>query len=251
MRGFTHTTPLITALITCSLTLAIIKAAAAQSTHDDHHPLPPFSCASTNPSTGSHPFCNVHLSVDERARDLVSRLTLDEKISQLINKASAIPRLGIPYYQWWSEALHGVAVAIGVENGVSFNGTIRAATSFPQVILTAAAFDTNLWYRIAKVIGTEARAIYNEGEAIGMTFWSPNINISGIPGGGGAKKPPEKTRCLPENTQFRSSEGFKATALKAVASKTADFKSLLAASISLPMIWTIGKELIVLRLMLM
>ncbi|KAL0324997.1 UNVERIFIED_CONTAM: putative beta-D-xylosidase 7 [Sesamum radiatum] len=190
MRGFTHTTPLITALITCSLTLAIIKAAAAQSTHDDHHPLPPFSCASTNPSTGSHPFCNVHLSVDERARDLVSRLMLDEKISQLINKASAIPRLGIPYYQWWSEALHGVAVAIGVENGVSFNGTIRAATSFPQVILTAAAFDTNLWYRIAKVIGTEARAIYNEGEAIGMTFWSPNINIFRDPRWGRGQETP-------------------------------------------------------------
>ncbi|KAL2232016.1 probable beta-D-xylosidase 7 [Sesamum indicum] len=187
MRGFTHTTPLITALITYSLTLVIIKA--AQSTHD-HHPLPPFSCASTNPSTSSYPFCDVHLSVHDRARDLVSRLTLDEKISQLINKASAIPRLGIPYYQWWSEALHGVAVAIGVENGVSFNGTIRAATSFPQVILTAAAFDADLWYQIAKVIGTEARAIYNEGEAIGMTFWSPNINIFRDPRWGRGQETP-------------------------------------------------------------
>lgn len=84
-------------------------------------------------------------------QDLVARLTLDEKISQLVNKASAVRRLGIPYYQWWSEALHGVAVATGVENGVMFNGSIRAATSFPQVILTAATFDANLWYRMAKV----------------------------------------------------------------------------------------------------
>lgn len=83
-----------------------------------------------------------------------------------------------------------MAVAIGVENGVSFNGTIRAATSFPQVILTAAAFDADLWYQIAKVIGTEARAIYNEGEAIGMTFWSPNINIFRDPRWGRGQETP-------------------------------------------------------------
>lgn len=114
-------------------------------------PLTPFSCSSTNPSTASLPFCNAGLPLEQRALDLVGRLTLDEKISQLVNKADAIPRLGIPYYEWWSEALHGVAMADGVENGFSFNGTIRAATSFPQVILTAASFDAHLWYRIAKV----------------------------------------------------------------------------------------------------
>ncbi|GFP79952.1 probable beta-d-xylosidase 7 [Phtheirospermum japonicum] len=154
------------------------------------HPLPPFSCDPTNPSTKSYSFCNTRLSIAERVLDLVSRLTLDEKISQLVNKASAIPRLGIPYYQWWSEALHGVAVATGVENGVSFNETVRAATSFPQVILTAATFDANLWYQIAKVIGTEARAIYNEGGAIGMTFWSPNINIFRDPRWGRGQETP-------------------------------------------------------------
>ncbi|KAL8058441.1 hypothetical protein ABFX02_03G018200 [Erythranthe guttata] len=136
---------LIAAIIIFSLMLA--------NTITAQQPLPPFSCdSSTNPSTTkSYPFCNVDLPIGKRAHDLIAHLTLDEKISQLVNKASAIPRLGIPYYQWWSEALHGVTVAFGVENGVSFKGNIRAATSFPQVILTAATFDANLWYRVAKV----------------------------------------------------------------------------------------------------
>ncbi|KAL0440129.1 UNVERIFIED_CONTAM: putative beta-D-xylosidase 7 [Sesamum latifolium] len=208
MRGFTHTTPLITALITSSLTLAIIiKAAAAQSTHDDHHPLPPFSCASTDPSTRSYPFCNVHLSVDERARDLVSRLTLDEKISQLINKASAIPRLGIPYYQWWSEALHGVAVAIGVENGV-FIQWDEGPTSFPQVILTAAAFDPNLWYRIAKVIGTRLEQ-YHVGEAHRHDISGHQTStFSGIPGGEGQENPERRPVAYRKNTQFSFVQGI-------------------------------------------
>lgn len=140
MTHFIHNLALITWIL-CSITLVI---------NAESH-LPPFSCGSTTPPTRSFPFCDVELPIKERARDLVSRLTLDEKISQLVNKASAIPRLGVPYYQWWSEALHGVAVASYVENGVVFNGTIKAATSFPQVILTASTFDVDLWYRMAKV----------------------------------------------------------------------------------------------------
>jgi len=73
---------------------------------------------------------------------------LDEKISQLVSTAPPIARLGIPGYQWWSEALHGVA---NVGPGIHFNGIIKSATSFPQVILTAASFDTHLWYRIGQV----------------------------------------------------------------------------------------------------
>ncbi|XP_042020294.1 probable beta-D-xylosidase 7 isoform X2 [Salvia splendens] len=130
------------------------------------------------------------MPVRERARDLISRLTLDEKLSQLINKAAAIPRLGVPYYQWWSEALHGVAVAEGVENGISFRGVVKAATSFPQVILTASSFDAHLWYRIAKVIGTEARAMYNEGQATGLTFWAPTVNIFRDPRWGRGQETP-------------------------------------------------------------
>lgn len=106
---------------------------------------PPYSCG---PETSSLYFCKAKLPIHKRARDLVSRLTLDEKISQLVNSAPAIPRLGVPQYEWWSEALHGVA---NVGKGIALNGPIRAATSFPQVILTAASFDSKLWYRIGQV----------------------------------------------------------------------------------------------------
>lgn len=115
----------------------------AESTH------PPYSCGTSNsPKTSSYPFCNPKHPIRDRARDLVSRLTLDEKLSQLVNSAPSIPRLGIPSYQWWNEALHGVADA---GKGLKFNGTIKGATSFPQVILTASSFDPNLWYQISKV----------------------------------------------------------------------------------------------------
>jgi beta-glucosidase len=108
---------------------------------------------------------------DARAADLVSRMTLEEKVSQMQNAAVAIPRLGIPAYDWWSEALHGVA----------FAGT---ATVFPQAIGLAATWDTDLMHRVADTISTEARAKYNEAQRNGdtsrfhgLTFWSPNINI--------------------------------------------------------------------------
>ncbi|KAL5982143.1 putative beta-D-xylosidase 7 [Asimina triloba] len=148
---------------------------------------PPFACDSSNPSTASYKFCRASLPIAERVGDLVSRLTLEEKISQLVNSAAAIPRLGIPSYQWWSESLHGVAAS---GPGIRFNGTIRSATSFPQVILTAASFNPLLWYRIAQAIGIEARAVYNEGQASGMTFWAPNINIFRDPRWGRGQETP-------------------------------------------------------------
>ncbi|KAJ9167041.1 hypothetical protein P3X46_021723 [Hevea brasiliensis] len=148
---------------------------------------PPFSCDPSNPSTSSYPFCETTLPITQRARDLVSRLTLDEKISQLVSSAPPVPRLGIPAYEWWSEALHGIA---NVGRGIHFDGTIRAATSFPQVILTAASFDEYQWYRIGQVIGREARALYNAGQATGMTFWAPNINIFRDPRWGRGQETP-------------------------------------------------------------
>ncbi|XP_073053121.1 probable beta-D-xylosidase 7 [Primulina eburnea] len=148
---------------------------------------PPFSCGSSNPQTESLPFCHTTLPIYQRVRDLVSRLTLEEKISQLVNSAPAIPRLGIPAYEWWSEALHGVS---GYGNGIMFNGRISSATSFPQVILSAATFDSHLWYRIGQAVGKEARAIYNEGQAKGMTFWAPNINIFRDPRWGRGQETP-------------------------------------------------------------
>src|ERR1700744_93258 len=111
------------------------------------------------------------LSPAERAKDIVSRMSLEEEVSQTMNQAAAIPRLGVPDYEWWSEALHGVA-----RNGL--------ATNFPQSIGLAASFDTVLMRRVADVIGDEGRAKYNEAQRVGdhrrfagLTFWSPNINI--------------------------------------------------------------------------
>jgi beta-glucosidase len=110
-------------------------------------------------------------SVDARAADLVSRMTLEEKISQVQNDTPAIPRLGIESYEWWNEALHGVARA-------------GAATVFPQAIGLAATFDTKLMGEIATVISDEGRAKHHEfarrGQRKryqGLNFWSPNINI--------------------------------------------------------------------------
>ncbi len=111
------------------------------------------------------------LSFRERAIDLVSRMTLEEKASQLRYDAQAVERLGVPRYNWWNEALHGVARA-----GV--------ATVFPQAIGLAAIFDDEYLQKIADVIATEGRAKYNESSKKddrdiykGITFWSPNVNI--------------------------------------------------------------------------
>ncbi|RZC49289.1 hypothetical protein C5167_017721 [Papaver somniferum] len=148
---------------------------------------PPFACDSSDPSTKSYTFCKTTLPLSVRVKDLISRLTLDEKISQLVNTAPGIPRLGIPSYQWWSESLHGVS---GQGPGIHFQGPIYSATSFPQVILTASSFDAHLWYRIGQAIGIEARAVYNAGQATGMTFWAPNINIFRDPRWGRGQETP-------------------------------------------------------------
>jgi beta-glucosidase len=117
------------------------------------------------------PYLDPDVDFDVRAADLVSRMTVGEKISQLTNVAPAIPRLGVPAYDWWNECLHGVARA-----GV--------ATVFPQAIGLAATFDAPLVHEMATVIADEARAKHHEflrqgshGRYQGLTFWSPNINI--------------------------------------------------------------------------
>lgn len=117
-------------------------------------------------------YLNPNLSTSERVKDLLRRMTIDEKISQMRNNCSAIPRLGIPAYDYWSEALHGVA-----RNG--------RATVFPQAIGMAATWDPDLIRRIGDAISDEGRAKYHEalrrngGNMIyqGLTFWSPNVNI--------------------------------------------------------------------------
>ncbi|PKA58069.1 putative beta-D-xylosidase 7 [Apostasia shenzhenica] len=148
---------------------------------------PPFSCDSSNTSTKIYRFCNTLLPIRQRVEDLITHLSLEEKISQLGDRAPPIPRLGIPGYKWWSESLHGVS---DQGRGIHYNGSIPTATSFPQIILTAASFDTFLWYRIGEAIGTEARAIYNNGQAEGLTFWAPNINIFRDPRWGRGQETP-------------------------------------------------------------
>jgi len=117
-------------------------------------------------------YLNPNLPAEQRAADLVHRMKLEEKASQLVNQARPIPRLGVPGYDWWSEALHGVAVP----------GT----TEFPEPIGLAATFDTPAIHAMATDIGIEARVVNaqsvaeNGGTSIifhGLDFWAPNINI--------------------------------------------------------------------------
>ncbi|PNT57483.2 hypothetical protein POPTR_001G294700v4 [Populus trichocarpa] len=145
-----------------------------------------FACDKNIPETSQFPFCNTSLSYENRAKDLISRLTLQEKAQQLGNHAAGISRLGVPAYEWWSEALHGVA---SVGYGVHFNATVPGATSFPAVILSAASFNTTLWFKMGQVVSTEARAMYNVGLA-GLTYWSPTINVFRDPRWGRGQETP-------------------------------------------------------------
>ncbi|GMI74693.1 ARABIDOPSIS THALIANA BETA-D-XYLOSIDASE 4, beta-D-xylosidase 4 [Hibiscus trionum] len=148
---------------------------------------PVFACdATTNPQVASFGFCNASLGTDARVADLVQRLTLQEKILFIVNGAGSVSRLGIPKYEWWSEALHGVS---NVGPGTKFTSSVPGATSFPQVILTAASFNTSLFEAIGRVVSTEARAMYNVGLA-GLTYWSPNINIFRDPRWGRGQETP-------------------------------------------------------------
>jgi beta-D-xylosidase 4 len=133
----------------------------------------------------SFPICNQSLPSRQRAADLISRMTLAEKITQMITTADAIPRLGLPKYEWWSEALHGLAYS----PGVFFEGDLSAASSFPMPINLGATFNMGLVYRIASIISTEARAFNNEGQA-GLTFFTPNINIFRDPRWGRGQETP-------------------------------------------------------------
>jgi beta-glucosidase-like glycosyl hydrolase len=90
----------------------------------------------------------VKLAIQERVKDLIGRLTLQEKVNLLVNNAAAVPRVGIKGYEWWSEALHGVS---NVGPGTRFGGVFPGATSFPQVITTAASFNASLWEAIGRV----------------------------------------------------------------------------------------------------
>jgi beta-glucosidase len=116
-------------------------------------------------------YLNPSEPIEKRVQDLISKMTLEEKVNQMNHKSPAISHLNIPAYNWWNEALHGV-------------GRSGLATVFPQAIGLAATFDENLIYQVASAISDEARATYNVSTAkgyhlqySGLTFWTPNINI--------------------------------------------------------------------------
>ncbi|MEO6630192.1 MAG: glycoside hydrolase family 3 N-terminal domain-containing protein, partial [Mucilaginibacter sp.] len=120
-----------------------------------------------------YPYENYKLDFTARVNDLVSRMTLEEKVSQMLNSSPAIPRLHVPAYDWWNEVLHGVA------------RTPFKVTVFPQAIAMAATFDTGSLYQMADYAALEGRAVHNKalemgraGERyMGLTYWTPNINI--------------------------------------------------------------------------
>lgn len=119
------------------------------------------------------PFRNPDLPLESRVQDVISRLTLEEKVSLMRYQAPAIPRLGIPAYNWWNEALHGVA------------RTSEKVTVFPQAIGMAATFDDEALRKAGDIISSEGRALFNEDlrngktgkQYRGLTYWTPNINI--------------------------------------------------------------------------
>ncbi|KAL7139616.1 hypothetical protein ABFS83_09G064800 [Erythranthe nasuta] len=147
---------------------------------------PPFACDPKDSATKELAFCRTDFGTADRVKDLIGRLTLQEKVRLLVNNAAAVPRLGIMGYEWWSEALHGVS---NVGPGTRFGGQFPGATSFPQVITTAASFNESLWEEIGKVVSDEGRAMYNGGAA-GLTYWSPNVNILRDPRWGRGQETP-------------------------------------------------------------
>jgi beta-glucosidase len=131
----------------------------------------PQDAQSSKKSDSSPAYKNPDLPIEKRVDDLVSRMTIKEEASQMGYASPAIPRLGIPYYNWWSEGLHGF-------------GRAGRATVFPQAIGAAATWDADLIRKMGDVISTEGRAKYEEAVATnyvganrGLTIWSPNINI--------------------------------------------------------------------------
>lgn len=121
----------------------------------------------------SFPMWNPNIPIEQRVDDVVKRLTLEEKVAQMLNATPAISRLGIPAYDWWNEVLHGVA------------RTPFKTTSYPQAIGMAATWDTNSMYKMADQSAMEGRAIHNKAieqgktneRYLGLTYWTPNINI--------------------------------------------------------------------------
>ena len=163
------------------------------------------SATSSQPSSATAsdlanlPFRNPALPIDERVNDLISRMSLEEKVSQMRDRAVAIPRLGVPQYDWWNEGLHGVAFA-------------GYATNFPQVIGMAATWDTDLVHTMAQTISpkrgpstTKPSATTSTRDFSGSPFGPPISTSSAIPAGDAGRKLTEKIRFSPGEWRWRSS----------------------------------------------
>ena len=149
------------------------------------------------------PICDQLVPARQRAVDLISRMTTAEKIPQLVHMAPAIPRLGLPEFIWWSEALHGIAYS----PGVTFGGDLQNATMFPMPIHLGASFNMTLVHKMAQTISTEARAFSNEGRA-GLVFFTPNINIFRDPRWGRGQETPGEDPFLTSSYVYQLIDGL-------------------------------------------
>ncbi|WVZ90191.1 hypothetical protein U9M48_036517 [Paspalum notatum var. saurae] len=144
----------------------------------------------------SFPYCDASLPYAERVRDLIGWMTVEEKVGNLGDLSAGAPRVGLPPYRWWAEALHGVASTgpatlfddVGAASH-SGRAAVNNATVFANVINSAASFNETLWKAIGEAVSTEARAMYNLGKG-GLTYWSPNINVVRDPRWGRALETP-------------------------------------------------------------
>ncbi|KAB8116157.1 hypothetical protein EE612_057129 [Oryza sativa] len=142
-------------------------------------------------------YCDASLPYADRVRDLIGRMTVEEKVGALGDWTDGAARIGLPAYRWWSEALHGLSstgpttkfddlATPHLHSGVS---AVYNATVFANVINSAASFNETLWKSIGQAVSTEARAMYNMGKG-GLTYWSPNINVVRDPRWGRALETP-------------------------------------------------------------
>ena len=146
----------------------------------DYVPVPPpppklyNPCINTSSAASKMHWCDHTLPMDARVADMVSRMSLSEKIGALRDESAPIASLDLPYYDWWNEATHGVASG---EHGVRNTDAEPYQSNFPFPILTGMSFNRTLWYQTGAQIGKESRAFSNVGNAF-STFWAPVINVS-------------------------------------------------------------------------
>ena len=131
-------------------------------------------CLEVSPQA-AQPWCNHTLPVGERVADMLSRMTLAEKIASLDTESPAIPSLGLNAYNWWGEATHGIS-----DKHANFSDSTPAATNFAFPITAAASFNRSLWAATGAAISTEARAFMNAGHAY-STYWAPVVNLAREP----------------------------------------------------------------------